>query len=608
MVDGAKLWQRFGTGLVSALAFALVFWLAFHSVGSDWFISQTHADIMFTAFWRFHEFPFFSFVFGGGTYFLQDPQSNLFSFAHPLIVLTGPSNGLRLAEATWAAIGCYGFIVWMRRHVSEIAAQFGGLAWCVSLGVFWRVTVGNDMFLWHLGLPILLVLIEDLVSKRTWQSAVALGLVVGVFLLGPTFHTFMYLFGPVLPIFGLFALALERPNLRALGRIFALLSGALALGLLIVSPKLACWTKFPMGRPTPDPGTPSIADTLRALYDYTIVAWYKVPMGVQRRHARYLYWGIEEAAVALPPSATLLVPLGMIVGLIKKNTRLYAIFALVLIAVGFTITTSGPLWLAFRELTHGNFRVAPRYLALAWFGLAVLAALGADALFTRWQRAQAPIAALFFTSVLVSGVWWTHAAGAVVDRSPNDTVTPTFMNPFAMGAEEFRLISQIQSFDRLRYLDELAPGRDFLLGIGTTNGFLVVGNDYDKRRWFSRRSQPVIYGLPPESSTVAHTRIELRNVPPQGTVTARLVEPQFGLDIETVPPKSKLAFQWSSSGLTIHNTEPTPLERIVLRPKLPISFAWFLLSLFAVLGACAALTHRRWARRPAVLRRFTFSV
>lgn len=607
MVDGAQFWQRYGTRLVSVLAGALVLWLALHSVGSDWFISQTHADIMFTAFWRFHEFPFFSFVFGGGTYFLQDPQSNLYSFAHPLILLTGPSNGLRLAEAVWAGIGCYGFIVWMRRHVSEIAAQFGGLAWCASLGVYWRVTVGNDMFMWHLGLPILLLLIEDVVQKRTWQSGVALGLAVGLFLLGPTFHTFMYLFVPVLPVFGLFALVMERPNLRAFARIIGLLAAAFALALLIASPKLACWAKFPMGRPTPDPGTLGLTGAVRVLLDYTISSWSKMNLSLIRR-GRYRWWGIEEGAVALPPPAALLIPLGIVVGLFTKKRRAYAMFALALVALGVTIGTCEPLWKWFREVTHGNFRVAPRYLAVAWFGLAVLATLGADALFTRWRRAQAPLAAVFFLGVVASGLWWTYSAGRVQERALNDTVQPSIMNPFRLAADEFKLAFAVHSFDRLTYLNELAPERDFLLGVGTTNGFLVVGNEYDKRRWFNRRPQPVIIGLPPAASTVSHTRIELRHLPPEGSVTARVIAPRFGLDIETVPRDAKLIYDWLPAGLTIHNTEQTPVDRIVLRAKLPISFAWFLLSLFTLLAACMALTYPRWAHRPAVLRRFTFSV
>ncbi len=592
MVDAAKLWQRYGTGLVSALAGAVVFWVAMRSLGSDWYISQTHADILYTAVWRFHEFPFFSFVFGGGDYFIQDPQSNLFSIVNPLVLLAGPSNGLRIGEAIWGAVGCYAFIVWMRRHVSESAAQFGALAWCLSLGVFWRVAVGNDMFLWHLGLPIFFVLIERLVAERTWKQGVALGLALGVFLLGPTFHTFTYLFVVALPLYGLLVLIIERPGLRALGRIFALLAGALALGVVIASPKFACWTKFPMGRPTPDPGDADLVQAIRSLLDYTYTSWFKVPMG--HRHGRFQWWGIEEGAVALAPPATLLVPLGVVVGLFSKRRRALALFAMLLIAVGLTISSSETVWNFFRALTHGNFRVALRYHALAWFGLAVLSTLGADALFTRWPRAHAAIAATFAGGVLAAAVWWVHSAGQLTERAANDTIQPEMMNPFTMGANEMRFASHVKSFDQLVFFNEIAPERYFLLGYGTANGFLIVGNPYDKKRWFARHPQPVVYGLPPGSSTVSHTRIVLRGLPAHGKAGIKIENPQFGLDIRTLPEAAKLGVAWGPGGLTIENAGDQPIERLVIRPKLPISITWFVLSLLALLAACAALTYPRW--------------
>ncbi|MFZ5891994.1 MAG: hypothetical protein ACOY0T_13140 [Myxococcota bacterium] len=608
MILAAEYWRRYGTAAVSLLAGALVLWLALHSYGSDWFISHTHADILFTAVHRFGEFPFYSFAFGGGYYFLQDPQSNLYSPANPLVLLAGPTIGLRLAEGLWGVVGCYGFIAWMRRHVSEVAAQFGALAWCVSLGVFWRVTVGNDMFLWHLGLPILLLLIEDVVSKRTWRTAVALGLAVGLFLLGPTFHTFTYLFVPVLPIFGVLALILERPGPAALGRIALLLLAAFALALVIASPKLACWVKFPMGRPTPDPGVPALKDALGALVNYTYTEWFKVTMGKPPPRARYYYWGIEESAVALPPPAAILMPLGAAAGLYVRKYRPYAIFALLIVALGLTVTACAPLWKLFRELTNGNFRVAPRYLAVAWFGMAILATLGAEALFTRWLRAQAALAGLFFTGVVASALWWVYAAGRVEVRQFNDTVVPEIINPFTTAKEEYEKVSRINGFNEIVFFSEHAPFREFLEGHGLTNGFLVVGNDYDRRRWFNKRPQPVVTGLAPSDVIVQHTRIKLRNVPADASLSLRLLEPRFGLDVQSVPADAKVSLEWNPRGLVLKNTSQRAIERLVLRPKLPISVAWFVLSAGALLAACAALTYPRWTRRPAVLRRFTFSV
>jgi len=36
----------------------------------------------------------------------------------------------------------------------------GAVAMATSLGVLWKIAVGNDMFLWHLGLPVLLWAVE----------------------------------------------------------------------------------------------------------------------------------------------------------------------------------------------------------------------------------------------------------------------------------------------------------------------------------------------------------------------------------------------------------------------------------------------------------------
>ncbi|MGC4087322.1 MAG: hypothetical protein QM756_05320 [Polyangiaceae bacterium] len=607
MFDAATYWRRFGTAAVSLLAGALVLWLSLHSVGSDWYISQTHADILFTSAWRFHQFPYFSFVFGGGAYFIQDPQSNLFSIANPLVVLTGPFVGLRLAEGVWGAVGCYGFIVWMRRHVSETAAQFGGLAWCTSLGVLWRVTVGNDMFLWHLGLPILLFLLENVVRTRTWQSGVALGLAVGVFLLGPTFHTFLYLFGPVLPLFGLAELIRVRPRPIELGRIALLLAGALALAVLIAIPKFVCWSKFPMGRPVPDPGVPSVSDAFNALYDYSRSSWDTMTMGPIVRRRRF-FWGIEEAMVALPPPATLLLPLGVIAGLYLRKYRAQALFALLLVGLGFTICTSAGLWERFRELTGGSFRVAPRFLAITWFGMAMLATIGGDALFMRWRRASAPLSAFFFAGVIASPLWWTHSAGQVKLRAANDTVMPDVVNPFTMARTEFEMAFSFDSFNELVSFREDAPVRAYMDGRGLSNGFLIVGNPEDPKRWLARMPIPVVEGLQRSDTQVGHTRIKLRNIPPHGSVSVRVLEPAFGVDITTAPANARLSLDWQPQGLILTNLESTTLERVSLRAKVPISLAWFFTSAAALLGASIALGYRRLKCLPAALRRHSFSV
>lgn len=603
MAEAARFWQRYGSGLVSALAGVLIFWVALHARGGDWFISHTHADILFTAVWSFHEFPFFSFVFGGGTYFLQDPQSNLFSIANPLVLLAGPTVGLRLAEAFWGVAGCYAFILWMRRHVSEVAAQLGGISMCASLAVFWRVAVGNDMFLWHLGLPILLLLIERLVASRTWRSAVAFGLAFGIFLMGPTFHSFTYLFAPVLPLFVIAALIIERPSFVNLCRISLLFALAFVLAFLIASPKFACWARFPMGRPTFDANTGVIDETLRSLFDFSNTAWSKYQMGFYRRGRRLLrrWWGIQEAATALPPIASLLAPIGLVGAFFSKRRLPYAVLAVILVLVGIGIATTDEIWAMIRALSHDGIRVAPRFHAVAWFGLAVLATLGADVVLSRWQRAAVPMAMTFLATVVASTVWWTYTAGRVAPRTETDNILPSALNPFTTMAEEFASVSKVKSIDRLVSFD--LAGRYLLKGDGIRDGFMVVGN---VERTFANGQEPELMVRRREqgSSTVSHTRIEVRDIAPHETVDIAIGEPQFGVRVRTVPAAAKVELTFRDNSLRVQNVGDDPIESLVLRPKFPIARAWFALSLLVLLGCSVVLTYPRWGRHRAVAKHF----
>src|SRR5690349_11778001 len=129
-------WPAYALGAAAFLTGAVLFWISLHCSGADWYISQIHAEIIYTGLRQFWEFPYFSFVFNGGSYFIQDPQSNLFSPVVPLILLAGPTLGLRLAEGLWGVVGVYAFVVWIRGHrVSLRAALIGGVASATALGV-----------------------------------------------------------------------------------------------------------------------------------------------------------------------------------------------------------------------------------------------------------------------------------------------------------------------------------------------------------------------------------------------------------------------------------------------------------------------------------------
>ena len=435
------------------------------------------------------EFPYFSFVFNGGSYFIQDPQSNLFSPAVPLILLAGPSIGLRLLEGLWGVVGVFAFVGWMRRRVSLEAALVGAVASATSLGVLWRVAVGNDMFLWHLGLPLLLWSADRVLSERTWRSSLWFALALGLLMLGPTFHSFTYLFVPVVPLYVLLGLLALPPNRRELGKVVGLFAFACTLSVLMISFKLASWLKFPMQRLVGDYGVLPFWSSIEQLFDYSIVQWARVAaVKFVAKPGRWnMYgWGVEESATALPPIGTLFALLGLIAAAVSKEKRRIGTFALIVLLLGLLLTSWSPAWEAFRRMNGGNFRVAQRCLGMSAFALSVFAALGADLLFTRFKRTALPASLASVALMLGSAVWWTHAAGQTKDGIVNNTP----MNPIERAIEERTTASKVHSFDKLR---RYRGQRDILAGTGYTDGFMVVGNEDDPRLWVAQRALPILF-------------------------------------------------------------------------------------------------------------------
>ncbi len=599
MVERRLSWRRYWSGAAALVTGGLLFWIALHCDGGDWFISQTHGDVMYTALSRFGEFPYFSFVFNGGSYFIQDPQSNLFSPVVPLIMLAGPSVGLRLMEGIWGVLGVLAFVAFMRRRVSLDAAIFGAVASVLGLGVLWKVAVGNDMFMWHLGLPAILWTAERVMKQRSVQSMLGFGLVLGLLLLGPTFHSFLYLFLPVVPLFVLLEWYFNRPTRGQLIRTLVLFAGACALAVMMVGPKLACWALFPMSRPTADLGTLPIWTGLQQTFDYSQakdrVVETSLWLGTHKKF--HGGWGVEESAIALPPIASLLALFGAVVAFRDPIKRRTAIFAAVIIVCGLTLCCSSPVWHAFRALTGGNFRVASRFLGMTAFGLAIFAAFGADALLARLKHRARSVSVGLFALMVLSAVWWTKAAGSVPDgdRMIGDDVNPGIIWPRAAYRDERDAAAKINGFSSVvRYRRR----RDILEGIGYTDGFLVVGNDYDPTRWPARDPQPiVVLGINPEQVSVEHLRVKIRRMSARSRVFLRIHMPAFGLAVVTDPPDARVRVREWGPFVVVENHEHSPVNRVVLRAEFPISVAWLVLSVLGLVGTVAALVVIEVARQ-----------
>jgi len=614
MLERRLDWRRYSLSAVALVTGILLFWIALHCDGADWYISQTHADIIYTGIRRFGEFPFFSFVINGGTYFVQDPQSNLFSAAVPLILMAGPSIGLRLLEGLWGVAGVYVFTVWLRRRLSPEAALVGAVAMATSLGVLWKIAVGNDMFLWHLGLPVLLWAVERVMHERTVESALRFGLALGVLLLGPTFHSFTYLFLPAVPLFVLVEWAFERPTRKELLRTIGLFSLACVLALSMISFKLACWSKFPMARPVGDVGTLPLWTGIKQLFDYSLVQTaVVVPSRYIGKGAHWANrgWGVEEGATALPPIAVLLALLGVVFAARSRTNRKTGVFALILLIVGLTLTCWSPAWEGFRKLNGGNFRVAQRCLGMAAYGLAIFAALGAEALLSRLKRAALPVALALVGVMLASAIWWTHAAGRHFGAMANDTVRPDAMNPLQIMRDEREAADGIASYTHIR---RYRGQRDILSGTGYSDGFLVVGNEFKPAMWAAQRRLPILFdanyshkkgfleGVTPEQVSVENVRIKLRHLKPRAHFSLRANEPEFGMVVTTTPPGAKVVVKNSGNLLEVENQTDEPLERVVIRAKFPVSIAWVVLSIVSLIGTLIALIELNWSPTPAASR------
>jgi hypothetical protein len=423
-------------------------------------------------------------------------------------------------------------------------------------------------------------------------------------LLGPSFHSFTYLFAPALTLFVAARFVSLRPGLVSSLSIAGLFGVALLLAVAIASPKIAAWRVLEMKRPVTDPGALALAEGFRSLYDYTLTSWSWHETFVKDSPTPLRLLGTEETALALPPTATLLALLGLTALVRGKSKRLLALLSLCFIGLALSLACSVDIWSKVRELSGGNIRAAARFLALAGFGLSLLAALGADFLLERWRRAAPYVGAVFGVSILAAPLWWTHEAGQVAKRAREDTVRPEVMRPLATLKEERAKALALTSFSHLVGFQR--GRREVLEGRGYKDGFQIVGNRFQQKlfksrsRKMNRRPKAIAQGnVAPEDITIGHTSLQVRNLPAKGRVRLHVREPQLGFEVFPTSARSKVEVKFGKAGCFITNISNRKLRRVTLRPRFPISFGWFGMSAVALLGAGFVVTHKRKQPAPA---------
>ncbi len=561
-----------------ALACGATLWfIALRSYGADWHISEIHAHIIYSALVHFREFPYFSHYLNQGSYLLQDPQFPVLSIATPSIVLFGPEAGLRFAAFLFGVGGFWMYFVWLRRHVSARAAMFGAVAWSLSLGILWRIVVGNDMFLWFLVLPLFLLLLEDLFLTPSVRGAVALGLVAGVCVLGPTFHAIVYLLAPVSFVWLILLVHRARVAGSMRPRLLLLVALSLLVACAVAAPRLMAWSAFSMRRVIEADGTMALLPALDSLFSPGKTSLREAPAIVGPTVAggiRLLWYGIWESSVALPHLGVLLAAVSLASSAVRRSRA--SILAFALVVLGLMLTTSATIWDGVR-VVFPALRVSRRFLILSGFGLSVLAAFGYAEVERRAARWGGAWLALALATVVASTLVWVRGglnedllAGKAVTRlvahpKANPTSWPLIVNsPDPRNVEAGKVIAGI------------------FHSVGNHCEGAILGGTRCKEYLMRLLATPVHRGqaIPVVAQArapvvVSHTTITVGPIEPHEEIVLNLIaKPLLGYEIE--PAGAGVLLSGEHERLSIVNVGTNVIPRVRITPRSPVpSWFWF---------------------------------
>ncbi|MDP2684530.1 MAG: hypothetical protein Q8P20_05760 [bacterium] len=533
------------------------------------------AEIFYSAVWQYKEFPFFSFLYNGGSMLIQDPQGHLLSITTPVILLFGPQIGLRFMALIWGTIGWLSCFNWLKPKIGYAPALISASAWVLSLGFIWRMVIGNDMFLWHLGLPLFLILIEKIFKKPSPIHVISLGLLSGMYLLGPSFHSLLYFIIPVCLIWLIFLLQQnkEKNKKHNNAKIFLCLLTALILGLLISAPKINSWVQLDMSRPTDPGGNIYFVEALQALIDVRPENLNK--LFISKTEGSYYFL---EGNVALPPLATLLAIIGILFSWkLKKRTGYLYIFSMTLLITGVLISTNSYIWDLFGYITNHNFRIAARFLSISAFGLAILAGLGAKMIIKKLPKITTWFTIVIILSFFLNGIIWLNNASHLIATykifERNLVLPPTVLWDKNQPWIESAVIDTIQD------------------GMVIYNDFAIVGSgvkDYDMEKIDSLIDN---YGLEnffspelwPDRLSFSHTVLNITELKPHETAQLRFNMPELGYDIAASPHNAHISLTDNNEGIIIKNHEDFIVKNVTITPHLPIKPTSWFISIFTII-------------------------
>lgn len=549
--------------LVACVCAVLITRLGLHSTGRDWYISEWQAAMSYSALVHYHELPLFSWFVNGGEHQLQNPQGMVTSPALLFIVACGPEAGLRVAAGAYAALGVLAMWLWLRRYMCDSAALCAGAAWVLSLGFFWRIAVGNDMFIWHVWLPGVLWALDRLITRPGWRTALALALILGMIGYGPTFHSTMYLLAPGIVLWcGVQAgavLLLGQARWRYVARVVAWGAVALAVAVWLCTPRIVMWLQIPIDRTIWFDSTIQWRVALRCLVDSRMVAEAWLPR-VDRGP-----WGVWETSVALGWAGTLCAGLGLLRGLWRPS-RLWC-YALVVMVVGFVLAVHTPLYRWLFAACGARFRVPDRFLMLCSFGLAVLAGCGVNWLGNYVPRTwRAGLAALIVMGIAAQAWWWQEAAMRA--ETIKTDAMPWRAHPPLQQRAGLHSVAPLDGAYTALYRGYM------LLTTLPTPG--AEWNAAYSRKVKEQKlcDQPLCITQGHVRVTMSHRCIRVNEMAPGAEVRLRFMPSMFGERVHVTPPRAEATLLRGPFHMRLRNSGAISVQTATISARVPVWWKW----------------------------------
>ncbi|MDP3970197.1 MAG: hypothetical protein Q8P90_00690 [bacterium] len=567
--------------ILALISGMFLFLLGLLSSNWDWSISESIAEAIYIGFKDYQEFPFFTYFKNGGSMLIQDPQGHLLSIDTIWILMFGPQIGLRFAGFFWGFAGFYSMYHWLNKKIGFSPALLAASAWIISMGMFWRIILGNEMFLWHLGLPLFLIAIDKLLAKPSWRSSILTGLLLGMYILGPTFHSILYLILPVSLVWFIFLLIKNYQKISKLKVILHILT-IILLGTLISSPKIYSWTQLDMSRQiSTKPLSIDVDEAVLALIDINPLSITKVFNKEDNRdNAFFLGYGFFEGNVAFFPLANLLILIGLLIGWKKQidKRHLYA-FACSLLVIGILISSSDVIWSAFTSLTNNSFRASARFLSISGFGIAILSGIGLHYMTTKLKgKLKHASAIIAVASIFISALIWINAASKhtiLVGEQKGNIVLPIselWQSDISRLQTDFTNIirSHGMMFDTIS-----------VVGSGMDN----VNDDYWDQFFIEKGEEnflsPELY--PTNRLLITNTHAYAYNLNPHETVHIRVQPAPLGENVTTTPQNSNVTLEYGDGELILTNNEDFELAEVDISPNSPVHPATWYISVITFL-------------------------